>query len=256
MGTGLKQKLKKGCCYGTMLSELYVPNIMRIFAACGFDFVIIDCEHGYFDYTETAALLAVARGTDMPAIIRISKVDREFVLKYLDMGAGGFLLSNTDDAGMISELVRHAKYPPMGRRGISLQRAHTDYNPGGITEYLKRANEETVILAEIESRRGVENVDEILSLDGVDGAVIGPNDLALDMGLLGHNDHPDVVAAYERVIASAQGHAKAAGLVSSSIDFHRRWRERGMSLFSWNSEIGMLLNEGKRGIAALKGADG
>jgi len=249
----LKELLKQGHAYGTMLSELYVPNIMRVFKACGFDYVIIDCEHGYFDFTEVANLLSVARGYDLPTLIRLSKTDREFVLKYLDMGANGFLLSNTDTPEQIAELVRLSKYLPEGRRGISLQRAHTDYEPGEIKEYLLQANRDTVILAQIESSKAVANSREIAAVSGVDGMMIGPNDLALDMNMLGENDAPEIAAAYEDVIGAFREAGKYCGLISSNIAFLKKWESKGMQLLNWNSEIGMLLNEGKRGVGGLKG---
>lgn len=252
MQGSLKELLSHTNAYGTMLSEFYVPNVVRVFKACGFDYIIIDCEHGYFDFIEVANILSVARGYGLPAIVRLSKVDREFVLKYLDMGADGFLLSNTDDSTMIAELVHHAKYAPEGRRGISLQRAHTDYEPGKIKEYLAQANAATMIIAQIESVSGVEHVEEILAVPGVDGVMIGPNDLALDYGVLGSNDAPVMVAAFERVIAAAQQSGKLCGLIGSNTDFLLKWQAKGMRMLNWNSEIGMLLNEGKRGMACFK----
>lgn len=254
MNETLKDLIRHSTACGTMLSEFYVPNVIRVFKACGFDYVIIDCEHGYFDFIEVANILSVARGYGLPAIVRLSKVDREFVLKYLDMGADGFLLSNTDDAAMIADLVHHAKYAPEGRRGISLQRAHTDYEPGKIREYLAQANAKTIILAQIESASGVENVEAILAVPGVDGVIIGPNDLALDLGVLGRNEAPVMVAAFEKVLAAALQAGKVCGLVSSNTDFLRKWEARGMRMLNWNSEIGMLLNEGKRGMACLRPA--
>ena len=248
----LKETIKTGNVYGTMLSEIYVPNIIRVFKACGFDFVIIDCEHGYFDYIQVANLLAVARGFNMPVIVRISKVDREFVLKYLDMGADGFLLSTTENADDVRQLVEYTKYPPMGRRGISLQRAHTDYTPGKIREYLAEANRNTIVIAQMESQKGADGIDDILSVDGVDGAIVGPNDFTLDLGILGQYDDPAFVRNVEKMVDAATRRGKFSGVIGSNIEFLKKWESRGMSLLSWNSEIGMILNEGKRGLSLLK----
>lgn len=253
MSFAFKQAIAQGPVHGTMLSEMYVPNMARIFKVCGFDYAVLDCEHGYFDFTDAANIISVARAVGLTMLVRLSKVDREFVLKYLDMGADGFILSTTGTPEQIAELVDFAKYPPMGHRGISLQRAHTDYNPGKIKEYLSVANEKTVIVAQIESAQGVKNAQAIAAVPGVDGLIIGPNDLALDMGCLGDNDCPAMLDAFHQVIDGAAREGKFSGAMSSNTDFLKKWEAQGMRMMNWNSEVGMLLTEGKRGIKALKG---
>lgn len=123
-----EQLLSEKNSYGIMLSEMYVPNITRLIARCGFDFILIDCEHGYFDMSQVANLIAVADGAEISTIVRVTQPSRTNITKYLDMGAHGILLSDVtgaDDARRLAELCRYA---PKGCRGISTFRAHTGYS--------------------------------------------------------------------------------------------------------------------------------
>ena len=250
------EKAKQGGVLGTMLSELNSPNLPRIFRACGFDFLILDCEHGYFDYTSAANLIAVSRLCGLFPIVRIPLAGRENVQKYLDMGAAGLLLAMTETREQAEQLAALAKYPPQGKRGISLQRPHSDYCPGDTGAYLEKANRETVLFAQIESQTGVSNAAAIAGVPGIDGIIIGPNDLTLDLGCVGQYDHPDVVRIFRFLAGTAASCQKLCGLISSSLPLLERWKKEGFSLLSWNSEIGMLLNEGKRGVRLLKAAEG
>nr|MCR5370215.1 hypothetical protein [Clostridium sp.] len=206
----------------------------------------------YFDFKDVANMVAVASGYAFPVIIRISEVQREFVLKYLDIGAEGFLLSTTSSPEQIAKLVDYCKYPPRGHRGISLQRAHKNYQPGNVKEYLEYANDRTVVLAQIESREGALRSAEIAAVPGVDGMLIGPNDMCMDLGKVGATSDPEVVSAFEMSIKAFQDAGKAAGMISSNIAFLKQWQQKGLKLVNWNSEIGMLLNEGKRGLKELR----
>lgn len=243
----LKTKIAAGeVSLGTMLSEITTPNIARVLAAGGFEYLIIDCEHGYFDYSQTAAVVGICNGIQLPVIIRIPKIDRECVTKYMDMGADGLLVPMTGTAEDIRRVVEYAKYAPLGKRGISTTRAHTNYNPPPLVEYTGEANARTIIFAQIETREGVANSSEIAAVEGVDALLIGPNDLAADQGTPGNFATPEMVKSIETVIASARQAGKQSGIIASKISFLQQCREKGMTLFSCNSEVGMIMIGAKR----------
>jgi len=247
MQSTLKQKIADGACVlGTMLSELSTPNIARIMHACGFEFLIIDCEHGYFDLPQVAAITAVCAGIGLPAVIRIPAVSRELITKYLDMGAAGLLLPMTSTPEQARELVRYAKYPPLGQRGLSIQRAHTNYNPPPLHQYLDEANRHTVLFAQIESREGIKNIRDILAIDGIDGALVGPNDLASDYGTPGELETPEMEEGISCVLSAAAELGKPCGFISSKIPLLEKWRSRGMTILSCNSEVGMIIEAGRQ----------
>lgn len=237
----LKQRLRNGeQVLGTMVATFASPDIGKILKGCGFDFFIIDCEHGSFTTREVANIIAVARGAQIPALVRIPEMRREHALKFMEMGASGLLLPNTETAEQARMLVDCAKYAPLGHRGVSLSRPHTDFARVSGAEYMPRANDETLLMCQIESRRGVENIEAILAVEGIDVGFIGPNDMTQDYGILGQFEHPDIVTAFERVIATARANGKWSGVHFGSAAPLAPWLSRGMQINMCGSDNGLL----------------
>ena len=236
---------------GTMVTTFTGTDLPKILAGCGFDFIVIDCEHGSFTTRETADMIATARAIGLPAMVRIPELRREHVLKVMEMGAAGILLPNTETAEQARTLVDWAKYAPMGHRGVSLSRPHTDFAKVDGRSYMDRANAEGVVMVQIESRQGVEHIEEIMAVEGVDMALIGPNDMSQDFGLLGRFDHPELEAAFARVVSAARAQNKQAGAHFGSAAPLKPWLERGMTVNMWNSDLG-LLQAGAKGMTELR----
>lgn len=249
----LKQKLINGeKILGTMVTTFSNVDISKILQSCGFDFFIVDCEHGSFTTREVANIIAVARGIDMPALVRIPEMKREPALKFMEMGASGLLLPNVETKEQAEMLVDCTKYAPMGHRGVSLSRPHTDFKKvASGTEYMEKANDETILMCQIESRKGVSNIDEIMAVSGVDVALIGPNDMTQDYGVLNQFDNPEIVDAFEKVIASAKANGKYSGAHFADSVPLKPWIEKGMQMNMWSSDNG-LISLGAKGISALR----
>ncbi len=243
----MKTRLAEGeTVYGIMLSELYVPNLVRLLARCGYDYLLLDCEHGYYDMTQAANIIAVADGIGMPVVVRVTQPSRTLITKYLDMGARGILLSNSADALEAKTLVDVCCYAPLGDRGISTFRAHTGYQSGDVKGIMREANARNLVICQIESPEAVEGIDDILAVDGVDGVLVGPNDLSQHMGIFGQYDHPAMVRALERVAQAAREHGKWSGIITSNKELLRRCKRLGMTCFSAGSELSAL-SSGARG---------
>lgn len=223
---------------GTMLSEVAFPNFPIILKNSNLDFFIIDNEHGSFDYSFISAIVMNANLCDFNSIIRISDNSRKDIIKFADMGARGFLLPMTNTAEDIRQVVKYAKYAPIGSRGISTNRAHTLYNPPPIDQYMEAANKKVKVYAQIETVCGVENIEDILSVNGVDGVFIGPNDLSCDMGCIG-NIEP-IKEAIDKVAAAAQKTGKEFGIITADKDLIRHAVLNGVNYISCGSEINML----------------
>ena len=248
----LKERLRNGeQLLGTMVTTFVAPDIAKILQVCGFDFLIVDCEHGAFTTREVANIIAVARGIGMPALVRIPEMRREHALKFMEMGASGLLLPNTETAEQAKMLVDCTKYAPLGHRGVSLSRPHTDFKKVSGATYMPQANDETILMCQIESRKGVENVEEIIAVEGIDVAFIGPNDMSQDYGILGQFEHPDIVAAFEKIIAAAEANGKWAGAHFGGAAPLKPWLKKGMQINMWNSDNG-LLALGAAGITELR----
>lgn len=242
----LKIKIKeKSVALGTMLSEVATPNIARIMKTAGFEFIIIDCEHGYFDFSQIACIVAVGNGFKIPVIIRIPTIEREAITKVLDIGADGLLVPMVNNVQDAEQVVKFAKYAPLGSRGVSTTRAHTNYDPPLLTEYIKSANMRTILLVQLETREAISSAHKIAAVDGVDGLMIGPNDLAMDMGLPGQFETPEMDSAITSVVAAAKEAGKSSGIITSNISFLHKCMDKGMNLFSCNSEVGMMLKAAK-----------
>lgn len=250
----LKEKLKAGqSILGTMVTVFENPEIAKILKVCGFDFFLVDCEHGNFDYSDVAKMFAVAREAGIPPMVRIPEVKREVVLKYMEMGARGILLPNAETVEQAKALVNYSKYYPQGNRGVSLLRAHTGFDKiDSATDFMKKSNEENILMLQIESPIAVKNIDDLLAVDGIDAAFVGPNDLSQSMGIMGQMENPLFIEAVDKVIAAAKKRNKFAGIHLMSVDALEPWIKKGMTLNLWANDIIMMMNAAKAGLAKLK----
>lgn len=248
----LKHRLNTGeTINGIMLSELYTPNIIRILANCGYDYVLIDCEHGYFDLSQVANLVAVADGSQLPIWVRVTQSSQADIGKYMDMGARGILLSNTENAQQAKALISMCLYAPLGNRGVSTFRAHTNYQSADMLTVMNNANDQNVVIAQIESPGAVERIDEIMALEGLDGALIGPNDLTQHMGMIGNFHCEALKNMLRRVAASAKAHGKWSGIITTNEWLLNLCTEFGMTCFSSGSELNALAEGAKSNLNKL-----
>lgn len=223
---------------GTMLSEVPFSNMPVLFKNSGLDFFLIDTEHGGFDQSSLSGLIMTARLAGIKVLIRLADAERRDITRLMDMGADGLLLPMTNSRGDIAAVVEHAKYAPIGKRGISTTRGHTSYNPPSLQEYMELANEHTMIFAQIETKAGLDNVTDILQIEGVTGAIVGPNDLASDLDCIG--DLSPILEAITDVAEAAKRHNKASGIITSDHTILSQAKMQGMNIFCYGSELQML----------------
>jgi 2-dehydro-3-deoxyglucarate aldolase/4-hydroxy-2-oxoheptanedioate aldolase len=250
----LKERLQAGeALIGTMVTVFENPEIAKVLKVCGFDFLLVDCEHGAYDYSGVNRIFTVARESGIPPMVRVPEARREVVLKFMEMGARGLLLPNTETVEQARALVAYSKYYPMGNRGVSLLRSHTGFEKiDSATEYMKRANEENILMVQIESPIAVARIDDLLAVEGIDAAFVGPNDLSQSMGIMGQMEHPRFIEAIDRVIASAKRQRKFSGIHMMSVETLEPWAAKGMTLNLWSNDVLMMMNAAKAGLARLK----
>lgn len=250
----LKTRLRAGeSLLGTMVTTFYNVDLPKVLQTCGYDFIIIDCEHGSFTTREVADMISVSRAIGLPALVRIPELRREHALKMMEMGTSGLLLPNTESAEQAKLLVEYTKYAPMGKRGVSLARPHTDFQKVNGPDYMAQSNDQTILLCQIESRAGVENIEKIMAVDGIDAALIGPNDMSQDYGILGQFDHPEIIDAFHRVIRAAKENEKFSGVHFGSAANLQKWLGSGMTFNMSNSDLG-LLKQGAKEVQTLREA--
>ena len=237
----LKKIKQNSVVLGCMLSELYSPNLPRILSACNLDFFILDCEHGSYDYTQVAAMAAVSINQNIDMLVRIPSITREPIVKYLDMGVNGIIAPMVSDVSDAEELVRHARYAPMGKRGISTTRAHTNYDSSNFNEYMKTANERVLLLCQIETKKAIENLAQIAATPGIDGLIAGPNDLKCDMDIQDKGSSSKLVQAIKKVQRHSYDNNLVSGIISGNMDIVASACDAKMQFISFGSELSYIM---------------
>jgi 2-keto-3-deoxy-L-rhamnonate aldolase RhmA len=251
----IKQKLKQGeLVIGTMVSELRNPNVVHMLAQCGFDFIILDTEHGAYSPEAVSDMIAAARGAAIPLVVRIPEIRRETILKPLDSGAAGLLVPQVNTVDQAQAVINHAKYPPFGNRGVGLRRAHSLYRKVVAADYLSQANADTFIAVQAETTTAIDNLEAIASVAGVDSIFVGPMDLSVSLGIPAQVTHPDEVAAIDRVIAVCQKRNIAPGIMMFDVPTLKAWINKGMRFVVYSSDISLLADIAVDGVKALKSA--
>jgi len=252
--TSIKKRLRDGeLVLGTFISEVRSPNIAYLMAQCGFDYFVLDNEHGSFSPETVSDIIAAARGADIDVIVRVPEIRRETILKPLDAGAAGLLIPQVNKPEEAAEIVRHAKYPPMGQRGAALRRPHNRYALDKPAEYLPRANEETFIAVQAETPEAIANAEAIAAIEGVDAIFCGPFDLSVSLGLPGETSHPRQVEAVDRMIAACRNHGKASGILAFDTAELTGWINKGMRFVAYSSDVNMLADAAASALKQLKG---
>jgi 2-dehydro-3-deoxyglucarate aldolase/4-hydroxy-2-oxoheptanedioate aldolase len=224
---------------GIMLSEINFPPVALILKKHGYDFMIIDCEHGPFDYRAAADIILTCRLTGLQVFVRVPDNRREVVIKYKDMGADGLILPMTESPEQIARVVGYCKYPPDGKRGVSTMRAHTLYNPGDLRGYMAAANSSGKVFAQIETAAGLSRIGEVCAVKGVDGVFFGPNDFAADCGCIGLDKTP-VLNALKAVARGAAASGKSAGIITSDKELLLAASSEQYAYYSIGSELSAL----------------
>ncbi|NOT09220.1 MAG: aldolase [Gemmatimonadales bacterium] len=253
--TRIREKLAQGqTVVGTMLVEVRQPGVMTLLANAGFDFVLIDNEHGPFTVETIADLSRAARDQGITPIVRIPELTYAHVAQSLDGGAQGIMLPRVTGRAQVEGCVRYMKYPPEGGRGAVLGRGHTAFKSASLPEVLAGFNRETFLVVQIETREAVEQLDAILTVPGVDAALIGPTDLSLALGVAGKMDDPILVAAIEKTLAACLKHKVVPAIHTNDAALTAQWARRGMRLVSIGSEVGHLVAGASAAISVIRGS--
>jgi 2-keto-3-deoxy-L-rhamnonate aldolase RhmA len=240
----IKSTLREGkVLIGTFVMEFAVPSIATIFASAGADFIIVDMEHTTFTIETVGRIIRAARGSDLPSIVRVPAIERHFISRALDAGASGLMIPRVESRDDVEKIVKWAKYAPEGDRGVAFGIAHTDYGDfrklDGV-KYTQQANEEILIIGQIETAKAVENIDEIFSSGGLDAILIGPYDLSTSLGVSGQLDHPLVVNSIEKVIAKAKTYHLILGSYVNDFESGKRWVDAGVQLIACGNDAFLI----------------
>jgi 2-dehydro-3-deoxyglucarate aldolase len=206
----LRARLREGrASFGSWLQSGN-SAVAEVMAKAGFEWLAIDLEHSSTDLETTFTLIQVIDLAGCAPLVRLSANDPVQAKRVMDAGAWGVIVPSVQSADEARQAVDAVKYPPDGTRGVGLGRAH-GYGPGFLA-YLAACREGSVVVPMIEQQTGVEHVEEILRVPGVDGVFVGPYDLSASYGVAGNLSHPLVHEAMQRIVAAARAAGKAAGI--------------------------------------------
>jgi 2-dehydro-3-deoxyglucarate aldolase/4-hydroxy-2-oxoheptanedioate aldolase len=237
-----KQKLREGqVSFGQMVLELFTPGIGPMLAACGMDFVIYDMEHGRCDIALASEMIASCRGSDIVPMVRVPDVNFAPLSRVLDLGARGVMVPRVETRAQMERIVEELKYAPAGKRGVALGVAHDLYRAGG-PSFFPEANEDTAIIAIIETARAFENLEDIVSVPGLDVAWMGHYDLTVSMGIPAQFDNPRFLDAMDALVAASRRHNVAPGFLPATPADASHWIRKGFRSISLGSDIGLFMS--------------
>lgn len=226
-----KQKLKAGLPAYGVISTTDDPQVAELFGLAGFDYYMLDAEHGLLDPAQVVNVIRACELVNMTPMVRIGSKDQKLVLQYLDAGMMGVMMPGLETLEDIRMLVDATKYPPLGKRGMGASRAARYISVGSeAVEYINFANEQVMAIPQFEDARLLDHFAEMISYPGVDAVVIGPRDLSLNMGFPDGPNHPEVQEMIDRVIALCKDVGVAAGITAGSGADSARQVARGATL--------------------------
>lgn len=247
----LKQKLKQNeLSIGSWLTIGDVA-VVEIMATAGFEWLCIDIEHTSIDLESTKVLISTIQAENMKALVRVSKNEEVIIKRVMDMGADGVVVPMINSKFDAEQAVGFVRYPPEGKRGVGLSRAQ-GYGTK-FQEYKKWVLNEAIVIAQIEHIDAVNNIDEILSVDGIDGTIIGPYDLSGSLGFPGDFDRDDVQEAILKVKKACQAIKKPYGfhvIESSPLGMKQR-AEEGATFLAYSTDFFFLGDCARNGMKAL-----
>lgn len=253
MAKELKRRLSKGEVVLGPFITLDCPDIVEIAGLAGFDFCIIDTEHGPGNPHSVQNMLRAAALRGITPIVRVTDAAPTTILRTLDVGAAGIQVPQVNSRETAESVVSSAKYFPKGERGACLTRSSRYGFVASVAEYFAEANENTVVIVHCENREGLERLDEIAPVDGVDVVFVGPYDLSQSYGIPGQIDHPVMVDAVARALSCIRKAGKPAGIFVGSVEEAKRRIEEGFRYIAYNMDT-LLFAELFRGI--VKGVKG
>jgi len=252
-GNKVKHALQNGgVSIGTMVFEFPTTGIGRIAAEAGAEFVIFDMEHTGWSIETIRGLIATSRAAALIPMVRVPATEYNLISRPLDVGAMGIMVPMVESAEQAQKIVNSAKYPPRGKRGAAFGVAHDDYTGGDIIAKMASANEEVFLIAQIETATGIENVDNIAAVEGIDCLWIGHFDLTNFLGIPGQFTHPTYLAAVQSVLDACAKHGKVAGIMCGDVATGQGQLAQGFRAMAYSGDLWIYQNALRDGISALR----
>ena len=240
--------------FGCAIQQYRSAEIPRSFAAAGFDYVFIDAEHGGFGLETIQNMINSAVQSGITPIVRVADLQYSLVARCLDLGAQGIILPRVESPELLVHAISWTRFPPLGKRGFGIMAPQLDYETPSVDKIIKQLNQNTMVVVQFETRLAMERMDDLLSVEGVDVAMVGPTDLTISLGVPGEFNHPQLVETITRFIGACQTHRVIPGIHCRDVAQARKWLERGMRFVGAGGEHGLLLQKASEAVRELKSA--
>lgn len=250
---GAKRTLRDGgVSLGTFVFEFPSTGIGRLAAEAGAEYVIYDMEHTGWSIETVRGLMATTRAANAIPMVRVPATEYHLISRPLDVGAMGIMVPMVESAEQARKIVASAKYPPRGRRGAAFGVAHDDYTGGDIIAKMQSANDEILLIAQIETEHGLENVDAIAGVDGIDVLWIGHFDLTNFMGIPGQFTSEAYLDAVKQVVAACEKHGKVAGIMVGDTATGQAMLDQGFRAIAYSGDLWIYQQALREGLSTLR----
>lgn len=250
--TLLKDRLKNGERLFGPFVNLCHPAVMEIAGLAGFDFAIIDTEHGEISSDRAVDMVRAAKLSGLSPVVRVYGNQPELIAKALDIGAEGVQVPQVGTKAEALAAVKAAKFSPEGARGCNRYVRAAQYSATDKFAYFGNANQETTAIIQVEGKEGMDNLPDILTVPGIDVLFIGPYDLSASLGIPGQVDHPRLVAAMDNTMELARQAGVAIGFFVDDVESAVKWKNRGVQYISFAADVGLLYEVFRQKVNAFK----
>jgi 2-keto-3-deoxy-L-rhamnonate aldolase RhmA len=224
MGTLIEKLKNREKIFATTLVSIQWSGVIEIFKNDVLDFLILDLEHGSFSVEAAENLIRTARAHELPVIVRAADSLYHLLSACLDAGAKGVVVPRVETADQARAVMQSVRFPPQGRKGFGGFSLVREWR--GVEQF----NSQIAVLLQIESRRGIDNLEEILDVEGISGIIVGPSDLSIDLGVPLQYDHPRLIESVDRVLAACRARELSCGIYCAAEAAISLWRDRGMNI--------------------------
>ena len=236
----LKERLQRGDSLFGPFVNLCHPAVMEVAGLAGFDFAIIDTEHGEISSDRAVDMVRAAQLAGISSVVRVYGNQAELISKALDIGAEGVQIPQVSTRAEAEAAVRAAKFSPLGSRGSNRYVRAAQYSATDKAAYFANANKDTAVIIQVEGKAGMDNLADIITVPGMDVLFIGPYDLSASLGIPGQVEHPLIMEAMQKTMKLARQHGVAIGFFVDDAQSAVKWKKAGIQYISFAADVGLL----------------
>jgi 2-dehydro-3-deoxyglucarate aldolase/4-hydroxy-2-oxoheptanedioate aldolase len=236
---------------GAMVFEFFTPGVAKMAALAGAEFALFDMEHTGLGLETLKTMVATCRGLGIAPMTRVPRGEYHFLARALDTGCHGVMIPMVESVAQARAIVEATHYPPRGRRGAAFGFANDDYEAGEVKAKIRRLDARNLVIAQIETERGLENVEAIAAVDGIDVLWVGHFDLTNFLGIPAQFDNPRYLNSIKRIVAAGRKHKKGLGFMPTDANWTRQYRKLGFNMLAAGTDPAILINGWKSILAPL-----